>query len=209
MRILVAILNPRFGGIPKRIALVSEGVMGEGGMVSAVVPNGSDEAKYLLLSAGIPTEALTYDLLIPTKLELTNKEMALWMLMFQAFPTLLIREITRQQAEIVHVNGLCGIRAFTAAKIAGKRVIWHIVSANYPKFLVWIWRRVFSRAADITFFVSETTARFYVGRQSLRRSERIIFEAVDTDESSKERIRPIDIEESRSELHIGKEGNGN
>jgi glycosyltransferase involved in cell wall biosynthesis len=205
MRILVVILDPRFGGIPKRVALVSEGVMGEGSIVSAVVPKGSDQAKHLLLSAGIPTEALTYGLLIPTKLELTHKEMALWMLKSLAFPALLIREIRSRQAEIVHVNGLYGIRAVAAAKIAGKRVVWHLVSTNYPKFLVWIWRILLSKAADVTIFVSETTSRFYVGKRSLRRSERIIFEAVDTGEFSRERVRLKDVEGTRSELHIGKE----
>jgi glycosyltransferase involved in cell wall biosynthesis len=138
-------------------------------------------------------------------LELTHKEMALWMLNSLAFPALLIREIRRRQAEIVHVNGLYGIRAVTAAKIAGKRVVWHLVSTKYPRFLVWIWRILLSKAADVTIFVSETTSRFYVGKRSLRRSERIIFEAVDTDEFSREKVRLKDSEESRSELHIGKE----
>ena len=205
MKVMHILLDPRIGGIPKRVALVSAGVTGEGGIASAVVPKGSNEAKDLLSSAGIPTVALTYGLLIPTKLELTHKEMALWMLKSLAFPALLIREIRSRPAEIVHVNGLYGIRAVTAAKIAGKRVVWHLVSTNYPKFLVWTWRILLSKAADVTVFVSETTSRFYVGKRPLRQSERVIFEAVDTDEFSRDRVRLKDIEESRSELHLGKE----
>jgi len=202
LRVLHVLLDPRIGGIQTRIAMIAPSLRASGIESLAIIPKGASAGKDLLERAGIRTKSMSFGLLIPTLMELSREEKLLWIPKFVLFPISLMREMRGSDIDIVHVNGLLGMRAVIAARVCGKKVIWHLVGTHYPKSLVLLWQVALRNLPDLAIFLSEQTARFYLGGRERKSSELIVREAVDVDYLSRDKMTDLQIKETRKNLRI-------
>jgi len=205
LKVLTVVTDPRIGGVQKRISFLARCLRENGMQVETVLPKGSKTGRGVLESSGVPTVAFSYGLLIPTKLDLSIRDMLLWIPQSIMFPLYLARHIKTLAPEIVHVNGLLGLRAVITAKVGGKKVIWHLIGGGYPRIAIWIWRKMLRGLADINVFVSHTTMKFYTGSDRTMGNEMIIEEPVDVNYLSRKETSPEELLAVRKDLGIAKD----
>lgn len=89
-----------------------------------------------------------------------------------------MRVIKKGGYDIVHVNGLLNFIPAVAARLLGKKVVWHLVGSGYPGPIVKIFRQIPLRVADKIVFVAKTMKEFYYGNLESEKFE-VIYEPVD------------------------------
>lgn len=112
--------------------------------------------------------------------------------------SLTLREL---DADLVHCNGSWQFKSVLAAKLAGKKVVWHLNDTKIllPLGPVWLLTR---RMADGYIFASEKTKSVYFGSGPTDKPSAVVQAPVDTEEFNPDAVENNDPAASESELMI-------
>jgi len=75
--------------------------------------------------------------------------------------------IRRSGAEIVHINGLLNLIPGFAARLAGKKVVWHLIGDHYPRWLVKFLTPLIALLSTKRICVARSMVPFYGGGSSI------------------------------------------
>jgi glycosyltransferase involved in cell wall biosynthesis len=75
--------------------------------------------------------------------------------------------IRKSDAEIVHINGLLNLIPGFAARLAGKKVVWHLIGDHYPRWLVKLLTPLIKLLSTKRICVARSMVPFYGGDSSI------------------------------------------
>lgn len=130
--ILYILEDGRFGGMPKMIADLANGVGKENVKTRLLV--GLKDSDYLLskiTAYGVPVQTIPLHILSKTP-------KAIFLFLFYFLPDIfrLVLAIGKCKPDIVYCNGSQHIKGVIAARLMGKRVIWHMHDTYQPQLIL-------------------------------------------------------------------------
>lgn len=130
-----------------------------------------------------------------------------WLLTFPVAVFAVRRVVRKEHADVVHVNGLLGLHAALGGRLAGRKVVWHLIGAIYPRWLLIVLVPVVRLLAARIVVISGAMGRYYLGAKHALPAERavIIHEPVDTDRFDPGRVSAAERDAVRSALGVGPE----
>jgi glycosyltransferase involved in cell wall biosynthesis len=99
--------------------------------------------------------------------------------------------IQRADPDIVHVNGLLNLIPAVAARLTGRRLLWHLIGDHYPKSVVRVLRPVVVWLADEIAVLSGRMRKYYFGGKkvdSILLHEPVDLERFDVEEGKAPRL---------------------
>ena len=184
LRVANVLEEGRFGGPGRRVASVAEVLAGRGIETVVVLPKrDSDVLVEHLGDAGIEVRAVAI-----TRLSLHPATLLRYVLRFPLEILLLRRVLREVDPDVVHVNGSYQFKAALAARLAGRRVAWHLNDTMMP----WPVRAAFRLTAWVcadAFIVAGQRVRTYYLDAGLERDLPVAEIHAPVDH---ERFRPVD-----------------
>lgn len=156
--ILYILEDGRFGGMPKMIADLANGIGKENVNTRIIV--GLKDSDYLLSTIAahnIPVETIPLHILSKNL-----KAISLFLLYFLPDILRLVVAIRKYKPDVIYCNGSQHIKGVIAARLAGKRVIWHMHDTYQPQLILTLFNIV-RRVFRVKYFAAscERTISFY------------------------------------------------
>jgi glycosyltransferase involved in cell wall biosynthesis len=177
-KVLNIIQEDRLGGVSVRILQTAKHLKEDGFTTIVAMPPAKDR-KFadLLDDAGI----LYYQVKNFKRLPPNLKPLTLlrWVLYFLPGTISLMRLIKRTKVDIVHANGILCLQGALAAKLAGVKLVWHLIM-EYPRLLKSLLLPFLYLLPDRIPVVAEVVGRYYFGASSkLANKVNVLYEPVD------------------------------
>lgn len=104
-----------------------------------------------------------------------------WFFTFPFTVYIIMKIISNERIDIVHVNGLLNLQAPIAGFLTKRKIVWHLISSLYPKSLVILLRPFINIIATEKVVVAEKLGKYYLGDDFLsnRKGVSIIYEGID------------------------------
>lgn len=153
-----------YGGPGRRATSVAHALVERGVETTVVIPtHESDQLRARLIDAGVPVREV--DL---TRLSLHPPTLLRYLVRLPLELAVLRRTLVDLNVDLVHVNGSYQFKSAIAAKLAGRRVVWHLNDTMMPLPVRMAFRAVAALCAD-AFIVAGQRVREYYLDASLER----------------------------------------
>jgi glycosyltransferase involved in cell wall biosynthesis len=189
LKVLNIILEPRIGGPQLRIANVGQALQQEFNIETIVLfpdnpGNGGLKFKKILEDHG-----LAYKTLRLCKISKSIPQLIKWLFLFMPETLRLKRAVLEIDPDIVHCNGSWQLKGVIAAKMAGKKVVWHLNDTKIP-FGIRIIFGILSRIPDGYIFAGEKVKAYYLKYLKRLRHAQVIHAPVDTQQFDPDIVQP-------------------
>ena len=85
----------------------------------------------------------------------------IWFFRFFFSVIIIYKLIKKERIDIVHVNGILNLQATLAGFLARRKIVWHLISSLYPKFLILILAPYVRLIANQKVVVAKKMAKYY------------------------------------------------
>ncbi len=103
-----------------------------------------------------------------------------WIASLPAAITRFGRALRKADPDIVHVNGLLNLVPAVAARLQGRRLVWHLIGDHYPLPVVRLLRPLVRLLSHRIVVIARKLERYYMGASNVRNVE-VIYEPVDVE----------------------------
>lgn len=167
----------RFSGQHKRILAVGEGLRRDGVEMIVYFPKlDSEYFEARLRQAGI--EYRRMEISRPTK---DLRLLVRYVLFFIPEIVALAYQLRKDQVNLVHCNGSWQIKGALAAKLVGRKVVWHLNDTRRPAFIKWIFTFLAAGLADTLIAAGIRVRTYYLQHRLLKEKRCEVIQApVDT-----------------------------
>jgi len=190
-------------GISRRVLLVAKNLSRFGVETVIVAPVGpgqyasvaSQNHRTYQIALRVPRE--------PSDIESLKADMA-WFASFFGSVLGLRHVIRAESVDIVHVNGLLSLQAAVAARLTGRKLVWHLIGTAYSRILVWLLVPLVKLLATKIILVADKLKRFYLVTDADLREGRavVIHEPVDTNRFDPSKVTNDSVENMKKNFDI-------
>ena len=168
----------RFSGQHKRILAVGKRLRAEGIHTIVYFPRRDSEFfEARLRESGIDYRRMALNR--PTK---SLPHLARYLVFFFVETLVCCSALRRDRVDLVHCNGSWQIKGVLAAKLAGKKVVWHLNDTKRPRVIKLAFRLMAARMADTFIVASRRVKAYYLDGSRLGKKGFTIIQApVDTE----------------------------
>ncbi len=202
IRILNVIPDERLGGPQYRVLQVAKELQGRDFVTIVATPKGDRAFAKLLEEADIAGYQLGNFKRLPSSLAPFG--ILKWFLFLIPGLVSLIRLIRRERIDIVHANGAMSLQAPLAARISGRKLVWHLNDTFSPKLLRFLLRPAFCLLPHKLALASEAVGEYYLGDSGLIKKSSVLYPPIDTSRFFPDETR---VEEYRKEFGIAENEN--
>lgn len=176
--ILNVIPDERIGGPQQRVLQVAKHLKDSGIETIVVTPKGDQTFAALLRDAGIQFHQLRSFRRLPNP----SNPFAVILWLCYCFPCIfsLWRMIRKYQVDIVHVNGILNIQVAIAAKLSGRKLVWHLNDVRNPKLARPVLLPLLYSLPDAVVAASVAAAKCYFGNANRTKELPILYPPIDT-----------------------------
>ncbi len=175
MKIINIVLDGRIAGPQLRIADVARRLKGDGIETIVVFPEReSDKFRKLLDSYQIEYKTLNLNKLSKNPFGLIK-----WFISFIPQTIKLIKLFNKINPDIVHCNASWQWKGVIAAKLAGKKIVWHLNDSKMS-FLVLLGFKFLNKFAEGFIFAGKRVKKYYLNYIKEKKIGKIIHAPVDT-----------------------------
>lgn len=203
MKILAVLLSNYVGGPQIRVLSVAKELKKYDIDTVIVSPKGGGDFAQIVENEFFKS----YQIVLIQPKHLTNLQSfitdVVWILTFPFSVLAIIRIITKEKIDIVHVQGLLNLQAPLAGILTNRKVVWHLISSLYPKVLVFSLLPVIMFISDHCIFVAKNLKHYYLNNNENRAfSCSVIYECVDVDKFDPNNVSKDEILKLKNEFNI-------
>lgn len=201
IKILNVVLSNHIGGPQIRVLAVAEKLKKFDIETILLVPNGP--GNFAKIAAKKHIKVYQIALNIPHRSIYSN----IFFLLTFPFSILSIKKIIiKEDIDIIHANGLFCFHAPIAAFLLKRKVVWHLISSLYPKFIVATLMPLIILLANELIFVANNLKEYYLKYNVLKNlNYRIIYECVDLDRFDPQKINKESVSYAMKSLKLNKD----
>lgn len=204
MKVLNILLSNQIGGPPLRVLETSKRLRDAGVNVTIVAPDEGGNFAELARNNGFKTcqvHLLTPKFFNSFKSVLDNIK---WLISIPVSVLKIFRVIKEEDVDIVHLHGLLNISGAVAAKLSGRKLVWHLVGSVYPNWMIHILMPFVIKTSDHMIFIAQRLSEYYLGekREKLKHKYSIIYNGVDTEKFNVNNVDKMNVEQLKKELEI-------
>ena len=180
MRVLNVVMDNRRGGVQVRVLKVAKELRSKGVETVIVTPRAEGEFDTWVRSEGFEVHQIPLaHPRLPRGIK-ANISNIVWTTSFLSSVLALRKVMKKSGVDLVHVNGLLGLQAGIAARLAKLPLLWHLIGNLYPWMAVRMLMPLVRRLASQIVLVSEHTKYYYFGNKAPRTLVTVLHEPVDT-----------------------------
>ncbi len=158
IRVLNALFDDRYGGPQKRVIDVGVELKACDVETTLLLPDGNGNAFDKAAEKGIQAVRLPFHRMPKPKDVLSVLR---WLLLLPKDIWLISRVIRDYRIDLVHVNGAFFVAPAFAAKLSGRKLIWHLNDTLMPHRMVGIFSLLIRSMSDGIIVAAEAVARHY------------------------------------------------
>jgi len=122
------------GGTEKRVVFVAKGLIERGYRVAVAIPKGGEIGRYLR-QLGVPVEEVGF---IRFRRSYNPIYYLVWLIAIPLTVRQIMRVIKRREVKVIYTNQISQLQPAIAARLMGKKVIWHLIDLHIPWIMDWI-----------------------------------------------------------------------
>jgi len=173
--ILNIIPDERLGGPQLRVFQVARRLKEKGFTTIVAMPEGDTTFADMLSEARIPC----YQVKNYKRQPANFGSLILWFLYLIPAVISLMRLIRSNKVAVVHVNGITNGQAFLAAKLSGRRMVWHL-NGYRPKWLSLMMRPLLRIFSNEVVGASKAIYGYYLGGIKVIEDTSVLYPPIDT-----------------------------
>jgi glycosyltransferase involved in cell wall biosynthesis len=189
LKIVNIILDPRLGGPQLRIANIGKVLQQKFNIETVVLFPEMPGVSGQKFKKVLRDHGLQYKTLKLSKISRNIPKLLKWMLLFIPETLRLKRAIQEIDPIMVHCNGSWQLKGVIAAKMAKKKVVWHLNDTRVP-FGIRIIFGILSTIPDGYIFAGERVRDYYVNHIKHIRTARVIHAPVDAEVFDPDNVQP-------------------
>lgn len=198
MKILNILPSNYIGGPQKRVLSVSKALKDYSVETILICPKGTGGFAELAKKEGI--NVYQVNLMIPKYFDSIKSIMAniKWFLIFPISVFEIMNIIKKEDVDIVHIQGLLNLTGAFAAKIAHKKIVWHLIGSLYPKTILLLIMPLIILFSDYMIFIADKLSRYYLrGKYKKIDNYQVIYNGIDL-----KNFKPLNKSILREEMKI-------
>ena len=201
MKVINILPSNYIGGPQKQVLSVSKALKDYSVETIIICPKGAGSFAELAKKEGI--KVYQVNLMIPKYFDSIKSIMAnlKWFLIFPISVFEIMNVIKKEDVDIIHIQGLLNLPGAFAAKIAHKKIVWHLIGSLYPKTILLLIMPLIILFSDYMIFIADKLSRYYLRKKYKKIDNyQIIYNGIDL-----KRFKPQNNSSLREELGISDE----
>jgi len=200
--VLNTLFDDRYGGPQKRVIQVAKKLLLDNIDTVVCLPDRGGDTSAIAEDAGLPVRRLNYSK-IPNPKSL--RQLFLWLLFLPRDTYRFKKLFTKENPDIVHINGALFIQPAIAAKLSGLPLVWHLNDTIVPGKVAWLFGKFVRSLATKIIVAADAVAHHY----GIENKYSIVYAPVDIEKFKNQSKWENENSTSHDEVRVGLIANWN